>query len=52
MKMYIGETYDLGRMPYSISSLKLKGFLLAMVLFIRRFMEPLSMVDEPNFRSI
>lgn len=25
MKMYLGETYDLVRMPYSISSLKLKA---------------------------
>jgi hypothetical protein len=52
MKMYIGETYDLKRMQYFISSLKWKGFLLALVLFIARFMQPLLMVDEPNFCSI
>lgn len=52
MKMYLGETYDLGRMPYSISSLKLKGFLLALVLFIAWSMQPLSMVDEPNFHDL
>jgi hypothetical protein len=52
MKMYLGKTYDLARMPYSISSFKLKGFLLALVLFIAWSMQPLSMVDEPDFRDL
>ncbi|KZS02545.1 Uncharacterized protein APZ42_000377, partial [Daphnia magna] len=45
------ETYELGHMPYSISSLKLKGFFLALGLYISRAMQPLSLVEEKNFRE-
>jgi hypothetical protein len=48
----LGSNIDLGNMPYSSSSVKLKAFFVALALYIARNMQPLSLTENPHFADL